>query len=267
MPKPIITELSEQQEAMLPLYRDKWRAIEMSTESIDQEKVAAVIKATYVESGYPEPEILFFGSPLTAIEKMLAVENFKAYLGGDIYIKFLKRVSNHLRHEIKQQLEERLSLRLRNQIQFPKFPYYPTDSNPQASYFPHSTIRCIEDQIIADLYKPELEFTDILYLTNVLSRPAEWAIWGCLIDFCISVLDLHHDQKKWKVHQELIQFCGFVFQFEKVCLACDRPCKLSFDQDNLLHAEGEPALQFADGYSVYASHGRHPSEEEQDLEE
>lgn len=136
MPKPIITELSEQQEAMLPLYRDKWRAIEMSTESIDQEKVAAVIKAAYLESGYPEPEILFFGSPLTAIEKILAVENFKTYLGRDIDIKYLKRVVGHIEHGIRQQLESRLSLRLRNQIQFPKFPYYQTDSNPLASYFP-----------------------------------------------------------------------------------------------------------------------------------
>ncbi|WP_375494964.1 hypothetical protein [uncultured Nostoc sp.] len=30
----------------------------------------------------------------------------------------------------------------------------------------------------------------------------------------------------------------------------------------MLHAEGEAALQFADGYSVYACHGRHPSQEE-----
>ncbi|WP_298907418.1 hypothetical protein [uncultured Nostoc sp.] len=29
----------------------------------------------------------------------------------------------------------------------------------------------------------------------------------------------------------------------------------------MLHAEGESALQFTDGYSVYACHGRHPYEE------
>ena len=47
MPKRIITELTEEQEAMIPFYRDKWRSIQMSTESIDQEKVAAVIKTAY----------------------------------------------------------------------------------------------------------------------------------------------------------------------------------------------------------------------------
>ncbi|MEH2410660.1 hypothetical protein [Nostoc sp.] len=34
MPKRIITELSDEQEAMLLIYRDKWRSIAISTESI-----------------------------------------------------------------------------------------------------------------------------------------------------------------------------------------------------------------------------------------
>ncbi|WP_335075181.1 hypothetical protein [Nostoc sp.] len=81
MPKRIITELSDEQEAMLPIYREKWRSIQISTESIKQEKVAAVIKTAYTVSDYPEPEILFYSSPMTAIKKILAIENFKTYLG------------------------------------------------------------------------------------------------------------------------------------------------------------------------------------------
>ncbi|MEH1839447.1 MAG: DUF6745 domain-containing protein [Nostoc sp.] len=53
----------------------------------------------------------------------------------------------------------------------------------------------------------------------------------------------------------------------KVCIVCDRPCKLSFDEENMLHAEGEPALQFPDDYSVYACHGRHPSQKQRYYEE
>lgn len=36
---------------------------------------------------------------------------------------------------------------------------------------------------------------------------------------------------------------------------CDRPRILSFDNEQRLHAEGTPAIQFADGFSVYAYHG------------
>ncbi|MEO1373625.1 MAG: hypothetical protein AAFW70_04715 [Cyanobacteria bacterium J06635_10] len=47
---------------------------------------------------------------------------------------------------------------------------------------------------------------------------------------------------------------GFIFQFENVCISCNRPCKLSFDKDNRLHAQG-------DAYSVYARHGEEIYEE------
>jgi hypothetical protein len=43
--------------------------------------------------------------------------------------------------------------------------------------------------------------------------------------------------------------------FEKVCFVCERPTKISLDTEYRLHAEGEPAIQFADGYSLYSYHG------------
>ncbi|WP_199338650.1 MULTISPECIES: hypothetical protein [Nostoc] len=73
MPRHIITELTEEQEAMIAIYRDKWRRIAISTEPINHEKVAAVIKAAYAVSNYPEPEILFYSNPMIAIQKVLAV--------------------------------------------------------------------------------------------------------------------------------------------------------------------------------------------------
>lgn len=109
---------------------------------------------------------------MTAIEKILAIENFKTYLGRNIKIKFGKRVIDHLQHGIGQQLEQHLFIRLRNQVQHPEFPYYSTHSHPLASYFPY-TGTCLERQLITHLDKLELEFTDISYLTRSLSWPAE----------------------------------------------------------------------------------------------
>ena len=55
--------------------------------------------------------------------------------------------------------------------------------------------------------------------------------------------------------QQLAENCGWIFPFENVCFVCDRPRKLSFDSEDRLHAEGEPAIQFADGFSIFAQHG------------
>lgn len=76
-----------------------------------------------------------------------------------------------------------------------------------------------------------------------------------LIDFCISVLNCEYDAKQWEAYQSLLSKCGCVFPFEKTCIICDRPTKLSFDNEHRLHAEGEPAIQFADGYRLYYYRG------------
>jgi len=260
MSKSVITEISEEQEAMLPSYREKWRSFAISTEPIDEEKVKSVIKTAYSVSHFSEPEILFYESPFAAIQEMLAIDGFKEYLGKDIRSKFSKRVVIHLLKIVRHQFDESFFLKLRNQIQFPDFPHYPTESNPQKSYFPYSILNCIDSQLTDDLDKLGIEFSVISNFTKNLVRTAEWELFGCIFDFCISVLNVGYDKKKWQVIQDLIQNCGFIFQFENVCISCNRPYKLSFDTQNRLHAEGKPAMKFRDGYSVYACHGEHYSE-------
>lgn len=42
---------------------------------------------------------------------------------------------------------------------------------------------------------------------------------------------------------------------KKFALYCDRPFHMRFDNENGLHAEGEPAIEFTDGFSLYSYHG------------
>lgn len=83
--------------------------------------------------------------------------------------------------------------------------------------------------------------------------------YGVWYNFCISVLGLAHDQATWKLYKSLLKQSGvYVFRlnFDKICLICDCPTKLSIDSENLPHALGEPAIQFIDGESLYFYHGR-----------
>lgn len=86
-------------------------------------------------------------------------------------------------------------------------------------------------------------------------NPELWACGGAWFDFSISVLNCVHQPRKWEVFQSLVKYCGWIFLFEKIAIVCDRPIQVSFDRENRLHAEGEPALQFADGYCLYSYHG------------
>lgn len=261
MSKHIITELSGEEEALIASYREKWKAIGTLTQPIDRDKVVASIREAYLASNYPEPEILFSSSPFAAIQEILTIKNLDNYLGRDIHSKFLKRVVDRLRHLIERQFESSFFRKLINQIEYPEFPnHLDTNNNPKSFQFPMGVEYCVKAKIINDFDETETNDSDFLKLSQALSRPAAWSRWGCTLDFCISVLAIQYDRKKWQVFRELMQCCDFIFQFENVCVVCERPNKLLFDERNLLHAEGEPALEFADGYKVYAFHGGPPPE-------
>ncbi|MEH1799522.1 MAG: DUF6745 domain-containing protein [Nostoc sp.] len=96
-------------------------------------------------------------------------------------------------------------------------------------------------------------------LTKNLHSPwlkSQWlASSSCWVDFYISVLNCSYNQIRCQVLQSLAKYCGWILFYENVCIICDRPLHLRFDNQNRLHAEGEPAIEFTDGYSLYSYHG------------
>ena len=79
-----------------------------------------------------------------------------------------------------------------------------------------------------------------------------------LTELYISSLGVNVSQKAQEIlrcQNLLFEHCGFIFPFEKICVACDRPRHLGFDNQNRLHAEGKPAIEFADGWNFYYYHG------------
>ena len=62
----LIEKLTPEQQALIPVYREKWRRIAFSIEAIDKQKEAEAIKAAYQLIGEAEPEIIYFDSPYAA---------------------------------------------------------------------------------------------------------------------------------------------------------------------------------------------------------
>ncbi|WP_242056908.1 MULTISPECIES: DUF6745 domain-containing protein [Oscillatoriales] len=82
-----------------------------------------------------------------------------------------------------------------------------------------------------------------------------WNSRAAFVDFCFSALNCDGDREKWLLFQSLVKECNWVFPLENLFLVCDRPRILSFDNQQRLHAEGSAAIQYADGFSIYAYHG------------
>ncbi|MEH2274092.1 MAG: hypothetical protein V7K40_04575 [Nostoc sp.] len=64
----LIEKLTPEEEALIPVYRQKWQKIALSTERIDRDKAVEVLKATYTAIGKQQPEIIFCQSPYAGLK-------------------------------------------------------------------------------------------------------------------------------------------------------------------------------------------------------
>ena len=76
-----------------------------------------------------------------------------------------------------------------------------------------------------------------------------------LLNYCFGVLGCPFDLEKWQALRSLSTECSSILMFEQACIVCDRPTRLAVDPEKRPHAEGEPALAYADGYHMYSYQG------------
>lgn len=231
----MIETLTPEQEDLMEVYHDKWWEIMYSIEPIDREKAAEAVKQAYLAIDAKEPEIIFCGSPYEATNLVISYESVTQLyekLGVNLFDLFAKKLYTETWENIETQLSYQLSCRV-----------YPEAWNS-----------------FSDIFHKLLESSighDDIFLTKHC-MPIEsvvWAEFAATCDFCFSVLKCKHNPIKWQALQSFTTQCGWIFPYEKVCIVCDRPRILSFDSQHRLHAEGAPAIQFADGYSLYSYHG------------
>ena len=107
--------------------------------------------------------------------------------------------------------------------------------------------------------EPTIEHNFSRYLSDLryVETPTSLFKEIYLTELYISSFGVNLSQKAQEIHRcqkLLFEHCGFIFPFEKICVVCDRPRHLRFDSQNRLHAEGEPAIEFADGWNFYYYH-------------
>lgn len=248
----LITQLTPEQMALIPEYWAKWQAIALSTQPLDRGLAQSAVNAAYHAIGKPAPEIVFCESPnavpatlnhllkrTLSRETQWLVESYsQEQCLRELHQTFGSPMNRVLDEQLHSYLWKQLNQQLSGQVQLEL-----ALSQAQARHY--------EPQLWEQL---ALQSQLRSYLPTCLRRepPLFNSMW---MDFAISVLNCTHDRAKGTAFLALLQHCGWLFPYEKLCLVCDRPRHLSFDAENRLHAEGLPAIQFADGFSVYAYAG------------
>lgn len=246
-------KLTPAQTALIPTYREKWRQIGLSAKPIDRAIAAAAINTAYSIIDCPQPEIIYFDSPEAALRALqpLMGRDLGSELGSEIRNKIHSKLYNQLRAQITSKVEHVLFSELENQI-------YTQLYNPLFHQLRSQLYDYIKDQL-ADRFRWQLSSGFYSILKNkfdnncIVSQLS--ACHGSWVDFCISVLNLDFDRPLYSAFQSLVENCGWIYPFSKKCFVCDRPRQIHFDAENLLHAEGTPAVEFSDKFGVYCYRG------------
>ncbi|RUT03807.1 hypothetical protein DSM106972_047210 [Dulcicalothrix desertica PCC 7102] len=224
-----INQLTLQQEALILQYCDKWRKVAFSTDRIDRQKAIEAINQAYKFLGLSNPEIVFTDNYNNTNKVWLSLIE-KHYPGVD-------EIMHNMPYRLWSELIGKLHYKIRD---------------------------CFSSYYIYDNLWRKLSIVDIianlsqdLYSWNSKISISNDATYCNFVDFCVSVFDLNISDYmvQWHIFQKVVKNCGYFIPEERFVIFCDRPIKLSFDNDNLLHAEGEPAIEFADESGIYVHHG------------
>jgi hypothetical protein len=229
------TTLTLEQESLIPVYQAKWREMTLSTEPIDSTVVTPLLSDLYAQLGLPRPETHVFDSPYSALSSGIFDQ-----VGHSIRCQLENRLENLLwallKQEPLQDFDDQLLRLTRSQF---------------ASHLGFLLQAQLKDQLADDCRRR--------WLWNQLDNCLQPQLWqdcqGSWFDFFISVLNSSYNEQTWKLLQTLGQHSGWIFPYSDLCIICARPTKLLLDEDDQFHAEGEPAIQFADGFAVYVYHG------------
>lgn len=241
-----IKRINLHQEEMIPFYRDKWQKIALKLGPISRQEVTETVKKMYAYLDREAPEIFFYDSIDAAFQKFVDIP-----VSSRLNYQIERRIKVELYEELYGELKTQLGISLANEL---------------ASKFSASTTY---SKLVLPLHRQmrdklgnEKGNKGTKRMGSHLRRswgnclqPEGLFEYVSLLDFCANVLNCQYDRSKWELLQSIVKYCGWTYTFEGICLACDRPLKLSFDGEQKLHAEGEPALEFADGYSLYSYHG------------
>lgn len=289
MSEPKIIKLTREQENLIPVYQDKWKQIMLSTERINRDAAIDAIKQAYTLMNLPEPEIFFYQSLYAIGFENENLIDLHQICNEDFTCEVISSIESHLRNQILKQIklesQENLFWEFNvvedvcsvffqitsdadTQLLFELDEYRTKEFNSVANSL-DIVIDDYQDKIIDLFMLISDDYPDITqkisdngeFLNTIFGNDYKWiepSVWGSycsFCDYCINVLNCEYDPKEWELLQSVAKNWGWVLPLDKQVIICEKPLKYCFDSNYNLHAEGEAAIEFADGYSIYAYHG------------
>ena len=247
------TSLTSEEQAALATYHQRYLGYGLSTEPADRTRAEAAFAEVYRGIGREPVPVIWADSPLTAnlilqglrqlrnnpesnIESSLR-DSLRDSLGGSLRISLGGSLRDSLRISLWTSLWTSLGASLRTSLWT-------------------SLADSLRTSLEASLVTLSMEST---YWWGQMDAP-----WIAFYRFAEAVLHVPYEEaarKKLQVMDDLVQSCGWWYPRDGVIVACERPLSVTMEEHPTrpttyrLHASDGPAVQFRDGWSIYAWHG------------
>lgn len=231
-----ITQLTPEQQALIPIIRDEWIKICLDTSPTDKEKAEAAVRLAYECAGLKPPsQILWFNNPLEAVIYYRDYTNNTAINSPK---DFLINVFPNIHKNIKKCLDEDAWEEACNKI-------YKTVRNVI-----NSVPTGLEIAVFEALSETSKEKSSYVYYNIFI----DWFNQKAWLAFCAYLHSIGVDCSELKGLWETAKHCGWWWPFQDIAILTPKPSAIRLDNEGRLHAEGLPAIAYQ-GYNIYAYHG------------
>ena len=222
----MINELSEEQIAKLPKYRDEWIRIGLSTEPLDFERAKNAAILAYQSAGLEAPKLfLRFRDP---IEAAMAA----AMLRDD-------QVRDQVRNQVRDQVRGQVSGQVRDQV-------WDQVMGQVSGQVWDQVMGQVWDQVSGQVRGQVYGSHDAGWLSFYVFMRDELNIADC---------------RKLDGLIELAKCCGWWAPYSGCVIFQDRHNILNLDDFGRIHCENGPAIAYPSGWSIYAIHGVRTTEQ------
>lgn len=225
-----IEKLTPEQEAYLPVFREEWLKIGLSTDPVDRDASAAAVKRIYAAGGKAEPVVMHFDSPAAcciAINSMKS--SLKAKLRSNLGVDLRGNLGvNFSRGNLWDNLRSNLWYNLRSNVW---------------------------DNIWDNLWD---SLCDNLGYKAFVSTPFNggqevyWIAWGLFAEHIGCKID---KSDHLHAYADYCKTSGWGYFYKGFAFVSDRPDLIVRNSNGRLSNDKGPAIRFRDGYSVYAFNG------------
>ena len=251
-----IETLTKEQEEKIPIYLQKYYDRVYKGLKIDKSKAEKSIKNIYTNAGYKEPIIWYCQSPWQAqivinlLKESNLGSNIESNLRSNLGSNLESNLKSNLRYNLAFNLWSNLESNLRSNLEFNLRSNL--DSNLRSNI--ESNLESnLKSNLKSNLRSNigNFKWEQFSYYGNISDHG-----WTCFYDFINHELIPKYKNKIWDNWLNLIDSNIYdMIQMDGLCIVVEMPTKVSVNENRRLHSPDSLAVEFSDGYTVYAWNG------------